>query len=160
MTSTLNLLAKKHQDWIRIVKSFGCNADTAEDIVQEMYIKINSVLLKGTNIMYNEIEINHFYIFRTLRSMFLDLIRKESKVTLIEFDKNCHNNKTDEMVNFQAVYNMFLHNLDEMHWYDRKVFEYIENGESIAGLSEKTKISYYSLYNTYKRVKKTLLKKI
>ena len=31
--------------------------------------------------------------------MFLDLIRKESKVTLIEFDKNCHNNKTDEMVN-------------------------------------------------------------
>ena len=160
MKTTLQLLAEKHEDWIRVVESFGCNSDTAEDLVQEMYIKINSILLKGTDIMYNETEINHFYIFRTLRSMFLDLIRKESKVTLIEYDNLSHNFKTDQMVNFQAAYNMFLHNLDEMHWYDKKVFEYIEAGESIAGLSEKTKISYYSLYNTYKKGKKILLEKI
>jgi len=160
MNSTLNLIAKKHQDWLRIVKSFGCNRDTAEDIVQEMYIKINKTLTNGANIMYTNSEVNHFYIFRTLRSMFLDLIRKEKKITFLEINQLNHNLNTDEVVNFEESYKNFLETLDEMHWYDKKVFEYIEDGESIASLSEKTKISYYSLYNTYKRVKKTLLKKL
>lgn len=160
MKTTLQIIAEKHKDWIRIVESFGCNSDTAEDVVQEMYIKINSRLFKGVDIMYNEKEINHFYIFRTLRSMFLDLIRKEKKVSIVSLEANQHNFKSGSDVNFEVVYNKFLDNLDDMHWYDKKVFEYIEGGESIASLSEKTKISYYSLYNTYRRVKQTLLEKI
>ena len=40
MDDILTLLYKKHQDWIMIVRGFGCNKDTAEDLVQEMYIKI------------------------------------------------------------------------------------------------------------------------
>ena len=160
MKSTLQIIAEKHNDWIRIVESFGCNSETAEDVVQEMYLKINSVLLRGVNIMYNEKEINHFYIFRTLRSMFLDLIRKEKKVNIVSLEGTKMNFKSSTDVNFEVVYNKFLDNLDDMHWYDKKVFEYIEGGESIASLSEKTKISYYSLYNTYRRVKQTLLEKI
>lgn len=160
MKTTLQIIAEKHKDWIRIVESFGCNSDTAEDVVQEMYIKINSRLFKGVDIMYNEKEINHFYIFRTLRSMFLDLIRKEKKVSIVSLEASQHNFKSGSDVNFEVVYNKFLDNLDDMHWYDKKVFEYIEGGESIASLSEKTKISYYSLYNTYRRVKQTLLEKI
>ena len=160
MKTTLQLIAEKHEYWIRIVQSVGCNSDTSEDLVQEMYLKMNSILLKGKDIMYNETEINHFYIFRTLRTMFLDLIRKESKVVLVEFNKHSYDFMSSETVNFTEVYNTFLHNLDELHWYDRKVFEYIEAGETITGLSDKTKISYYSLSNTYKRVKKNLIKKI
>ena len=160
MKTTLQLIAEKHQDWIRIVESFGCNSDTAEDVVQEMYIKLHKVLLRGVDIMYNETEINHFYIFRTLRTMFIDLIRKESKVTLIELNTLNHGMNAEEFVEFETAYKKFLDHLDEMHWYDKKVFEYIENGERIAGLSKKTKISYYSLYNTYRRVKKTLLEKL
>ena len=34
------LIANKHNTWIDIVKTFGCNKRTAEDITQEMYIKI------------------------------------------------------------------------------------------------------------------------
>ena len=160
MNTVLNLIAKKHKDWIKIVQSFGCNKDTAEDLVQEMYIKISVLISKGTDIMYNNEEVNHFYIFRTLRTMFLDLIRKENKVTLIEFNSLCHSMNTEEIVNFEESYNKFLNNLDKMHWYDKKVYEYIDAGESIAALSEKTKISYYSLYNTYRKVKKILLNKI
>tara|TARA_R100000541_G_scaffold46631_1_gene53743 strand:+ start:1732 stop:2211 length:480 start_codon:yes stop_codon:yes gene_type:complete len=159
MKSTLQIIAEKHNDWIRIVESFGCNSETSEDVVQEMYLKINTTLSKGTNIMYNETEINHFYIFRTLRTMFLDLIRKEKKVVLIDIEKAQLPPAPNE-VNFSTEYNKFLNNLDNFHWYDKKVFEYIEAGESIASLSEKTKISYYSLYNTYRRVKQTLLEKI
>ena len=92
--------------------------------------------------------------------MFLDLIRKEKKVNIVSLEGTKMNFKSSTDVNFEVVYNKFLDNLDDMHWYDKKVFEYIEGGESIASLSEKTKISYYSLYNTYRRVKETLLEKI
>jgi RNA polymerase sigma factor (sigma-70 family) len=160
MNSTLSIIAKKHNDWIRIVKSFGCNEDTASDLVQEMYLRINKTLQRGVNIMYNETEINHFYIFRTLRNMFLDLKRKEKKVVLIEINPlNAHLN-TEEVVNFEESYNNFLDTLDKLHWYDKKVFQYIDDGLSIAELSKESKISYYSLYNTYRQVKKTLLQKI
>jgi len=43
-----------------------------------------------------------------------------------------------------------------MFWYDAKVYRIIEGGTSIKELSEKSKISYYSLYRTYNKVKKIL----
>jgi lambda repressor-like predicted transcriptional regulator len=45
---------------------------------------------------------------------------------------------------------------DDLHWYDKKVFEFIAKGTSIAELSRNTKIGYYSLYNTYNTVKDKL----
>jgi len=44
--------------------------------------------------------------------------------------------------------------LDELYWYDRKVFEICASGKSVAALSRETGISYYSLYNTYTNAKK------
>lgn len=174
MKTTLELLAEKHNDWIRIVKSFGCNSETAEDLVQEMYIKIHYILKKGGDIMYNEAEINHFYIFRTLRTMFIDLTRKQSKVNFIPientedfsdedivniFDK-LHINPFTEFDNIQKYQNKIDNELTKLHWYDRKIYDYIQNGESIKSLSDKTKISYYSIYNTYNKVKRFLSNKI
>ena len=65
------LIAKKHKTWIEIVTSFGCPAETSEDIVQEMYIKIHKKLNKGLDIMYKD-EVNYYYIFKTLRTLFFD----------------------------------------------------------------------------------------
>ena len=45
-----------------------------------------------------------------------------------------------------------------MYWYDRKVYEIVEEGESLAELSRQSKIHYYSLYNTYNKVKNKLKK--
>ena len=45
-----------------------------------------------------------------------------------------------------------------MYWYDKKVFDIINTGESIAELSRKSGIRYYSLYNTYRKVKDRLKK--
>ncbi len=173
MKSVLNLLAEKHNDWIRIVKSFGCNENTAQDIVQEMYIKIHKLTQKGGNFMYNENEINHFYIFRTLRSMFIDLTRKQGRVKLISLDQDVFNDKEikkifkklkvneySEYDNIEKYSKTIKKQLDTLHWYDKKIYNHIQNGESIKSLSDKTTISYYSIYNTYTRVKKYLQRKI
>lgn len=162
MKTTLEIIYDKHNDWVSIVRSFGCNKDTAEDIVQETYIKLNRIINSGTDLMYNETEINYYYVFRTLRSMFLDLKRKEGKAQLVgfepELDKRFVLQNNDQDID--RIYNEILGDLKKMHWYDRKIFEYIDEGESITGLSKKTDISYYSVYNTYKKVLETLKNKL
>ena len=162
MKTILEIIYEKHKDWINIVRSFGCNKDTAEDIVQESYIKLNRIINSGANIMYNDTEINYYYVFRTLRSMFLDLKRKEKRTQLVNFDADLDKRSTIQMndQDIDAIYNSLLKDLKKMHWYDRKIFEYIDEGESITGLSKKTDISYYSIYNTYKKVLETLKNKL
>ena len=50
--------------------------------------------------------------------------------------------------------------LDKVYWYDKKVFDLVSDGMSIAELSKKSGISYYSLYNTYKNVKSLIKQEI
>lgn len=148
------LIAKKHNNWIEIVQSFGCPKDTSEDIVQEMYIKIQLKLQKGLDIMYKD-DINYYYIFKTLRSLFYDLKRKEKNITVINIE-HANIDMSDVDVNYDKAYDKIKKELSQMFWYDRKVFEIINGGESIAEFSRKSYIHYYSLYNTYKKVKNKL----
>ena len=155
----LEKLFKKHKTWCKIVESFGCNSETAEDIVQEMYLKIAKIVEKGTDISFGD-DVNHFYIFRTLTSIFLDYKRKESKTGIIGLDELEMQFEDSEDVEYEKKYQKVLEGLAELYWYDRKIYEIIEGGESISELSRKTNISYYSLYNTYRKVKKYLKDKL
>lgn len=152
----MRLLAAKHNDWIDIVKSFGLDRETAEDLVQEMYIKIQlAIENKGLDISYGDQDINYYYIFKTLRSLFLDLKRKGKNVIRVPLE-NIKDMESD--VDYTEKYNQIKVELNKMYWYDKKVFELVNNGLSIAELSRKTGIAYYSLYNTYKKVKEKLKK--
>jgi len=158
MVDPLILLYKKHEDWVSIVQRMGCNRDTAEDLVMEMYIKVKKKIDDGVDIMFSETEVNYYYIFKTLNSLFLDLKKKEKNIFLESIDSV--QIQVDQKVNYESVYSLVQEELSNFHWYDQKVYELIEEGISIRALSEKTKISYYSLYNTYNRVKKQIKKKL
>jgi|TARA_B110000908_G_C10255105_1_gene454843 hypothetical protein len=156
------LIAKKHDTWVDIVCTFGCTRRIAEDITQEMYIKIQLQLEKGgLDIMYND-EINYYYIFKTLKTLFIDLKRKQKNIQIISLDEHIENfgdtNYGHSDVNFIEAYDRIEEELENMYWYDRKVFEVINSGESIADFSRKSKIKYYALYFTYKKVKNKLKK--
>ena len=153
----LKKLFERHKDWCDIVESFGCNPQTAEDIVQTMYEKIGRLVAQGKDITFGN-DVNHFYIFRTLTTIFLDYKRRERKEGDFDFDN--YDIEDEQEVEYKKKYEIILEELDNMYWYDKKVYEIIESGESISELSRKTNISYYSLYNTYKKVKKYLKDKI
>lgn len=153
--TTLEKIASKHKDWYRIVKSFGCEGDKCEDIVQEMYLKVHTLINSGTDISYGD-EINHFYIYRILRSLFIDLCRKEKKIIKVNVDyleKFVEEEETQKEKDIEGKMKELDTLLDKVYWYDRKIFDLVSSGMSIAELSKKTNISYYSLYNTYKNVK-------
>tara|TARA_R100000935_G_scaffold32213_1_gene52744 strand:+ start:1098 stop:1607 length:510 start_codon:yes stop_codon:yes gene_type:complete len=164
----LILIAKKHNTWVDIVCTFGCNKSLAEDITQEMYIKIQLQLEKGTlNIMYKD-EINYYYVFKTLKSLFIDLKRKNKNITILSIEgsvpylreKIFAQQILESDIDFDQTNKRIQNALSKMYWYDRKVFEIINSGESISDFSRKSKIKYYSLYWTYKKVKEKLLKLI
>ena len=157
------LVAKKHDTWVDIVSTFGCTRTVAEDITQEMYIKIQLQVEKGLDITYQD-DINYYYIFKTLKTLFLDLKRKQKGIIIVnindEYVKNLGKAIATEDVNFDSAYQDVEEELSKMYWWNRKVFEIVNEGESIAEFSRKSKISYTILYNAYKKVKKKLTKLI
>ncbi len=161
--TTLEKIAAKHQDWLSIVKSFGCNPEIAEDIVQECYIKIDSLLKKGLNISYGDSDINYYYVYKTLKALYLDLYRKEKKIFKVgveALDKYISEEVEIPPKDINSKIKQLDNLLDKIFWYDKKVFDIISSGTSIMALSRKTGISYYSLYNTYSNVKKLIKKNI
>lgn len=64
--SILQEICNRHSKWIRMAQKF--DYDNAEDLVQEMYLKIHNL---------NPAEVNEVYIYRTIKSIFLDDYRKK-----------------------------------------------------------------------------------
>jgi len=158
---------KKHNVWVEMVKSFGCNRDTAQDIVSEMYIILSKKQAEGKNIEYNN-TVNDIYVYKVLKSLFIDLKRKEGRVSFVDTEilhNHLLNSKNQDFndampIDYAELYDKVIESLNELYWYDRKVFELLDGQISVSELSRNTGISYYSLYNTYKQVKKHLKDKL
>ena len=146
--------------------SFGCNKTTAQDLTSEMYLKVATMLQnnQNLNIDYTDEEINHFYIYRILRSLFIDLCRKEAKITKVNIEyleKFVQEEEIKEYKDIEGKMKQLDTLVDKLYWYDAKVWRLIaEEKMSIAQLSKESGISYYSLYNTYKNVKSLIKQNI
>ena len=157
MISILELAYKKHSDWNNIVKSFGCNPSMSEDVVMEMYIQLDADVKKGLNLYYKD-EINHYYCYKVLRGIYTNLYKsslRQKKVYLEDINElqEIEQSGIDE-VKWAKQRDSIDAVLEKMYWYDKKIFEIVAKGVSVAELSRNTKISYYSLYNTYINAKK------
>lgn len=160
----LEALAKKHQTWVEITQTFGLDRMTAEDLVQDMYIKIHAWLARSDRnqtIMYNDQEVNYYFVFKTLRTLFLDHIRRDNRVILkqsedvLEPDYIFH--QIDKDINEKRLRSI----IKDLSWYDRKVFELVYNQNiSMLKLSEMTGISYYSIYRTIQKIRRLVKEEI
>lgn len=154
MKSLVVLAYDKHKQWIRTVRSFGCNPSLAEDVVQSMYLQLICDIDKGLDLWYGS-EINSYYVYKVLRGIYLNTHKKQVRElkTYIEDIKGEIRQIDDLSIN-EVQYAKNKDKIDsilkDMYWYDSKVFTIVASGKSIASLSRDTKISYYSLYNTYR----------
>jgi len=78
MKSLVEIAYLKHKDWISVVRSFGCNEATCEDIVQEMYIQLIQDVQKGLDFWYGD-DVNHYYCYKVLRGIYLNIYKKEAR---------------------------------------------------------------------------------
>jgi len=152
----LEKVFEDHTKWINTTKRFGCSKEEAEDIVGDMYCIIGKMLNKGLDISYGD-SVNYFYIYRTLKTSFLQLKNRQTKENTISLDNDFDVYlESSEPIDFDIANNKILDALDKMHWYDKKIYNLIQYEYSITKLHKKTGISYHSLYNTYRKVKQQL----
>ena len=88
--------------------------------------------------------------------MTINLLLKKRKINVINIEAVKNKKKTNTEINIEKVYSKINKTLDDMYWYDSQVYRIIESGVSIKQLSQKSEISYYSLYRTYNKVKNKL----
>lgn len=150
--SVLEIIYDRHDEWIYLVRAFGCNSDTAEDIVQDMYIKMHKIINSGKDVMYNEDEINTYYIIKTLKSIFIDKTRKAKRRISIDYEAEAYHIEVEDTPDYAHTHSRITEELNKLYWFDKKVFEIVSDGVNISELSRKTSIPYYTLYNTYKKV--------
>ena len=154
----LEKIYDSHKKWINTTLKFGCTQDEAEDIVGNMYVIIGTMLKKGLNIAYGD-DVNYYYIYLTLKTSFLQMKNRQTKEKKVSIDLVL-DIESGSYVDFDAANDIVLEELDNVHWYDKKVFELLQGEYSITELSNKTNITYHSLYNTYRKTKQKLRDKI
>ena len=154
----LEKIYASHNKWINTVLKFGCTQDEAEDIVGNMYVIIGTMLKKGLNIAYGD-DVNYYYIYLTLKTSFLQMKNRQTKEKKVSIDLIL-DIEAGSYVDFDAANDVVLEELETIHWYDKKVFELLQGEYSITELSNKTNITYHSLYNTYRKTKQKLKDKI
>lgn len=174
MIKLLDILYLKHTTWIKYVISFGCSSDIAEDYVQEMYIKIYNYSLKGNSLMYNENEVNYFFVYVCLKNMYYDDLRATKKLTFTELidnrvtdeieysDKEFKSqteavtkwvNDLEKEINKEQEYTQYQASLCYIKFIYQKIF--IED-ISVQQLANETNLSYWSIRNTVVRIKKQI----
>jgi len=154
----LEKVFESHNKWINTTIKFGCSREEAEDIVSNMYLIIGKMLKKGLDISYGD-EVNYYYIYLTLKTSFLQMYNKKKKQNNVSLDLVL-DLESGDYIDFDSADDTLKEELEGLHWYDKKVFNLVQNEYSITELSNKTNITYHSLYNTYRKTKKKLIKKI
>ena len=129
--------------------SFGANRDSAQDLVQDMYLRMYKYVENPERIMYNEDEVNTYFVFVVLRNLFISSQKSMSFDQLEDIDGEMEEPNYD----YENAYNRLLDELweevESWHWYDTKLFKLYHNTDmTIKRISEETKISERSIWNT------------
>ena len=158
----LNELYRKHTTWILMAEKLVPEyySVTAEDIVQDVYLKIFDELrenkLKTTTII-KEGNPHYGIMYLRIRNIVIDMMRKDKPLYT--------NNKQDiedKQIQSEAEFFENIDNvIDGFTWFHKKMFRlYSKKFQSIRKLSEATKISYKVVCKTVKECKEEIKKKI
>jgi DNA-directed RNA polymerase specialized sigma24 family protein len=164
----LELLAKNHKLWIKMVRGFGADYDLAQDIVQSMYLRIHKYVKDEQKIMYNDDEVNRFFIYVTLKNMWKTYERGEGKFVFYEIreddamDTELMEFAFDEAMEaaFERLLDKIGDEMDSWHRYDRILSEkYLKSDYSLRDIASGSGISLTSIFNSMRENKRILKEK-
>ena len=171
----MELLSKYHKLWVSMGLSMGIPQHLVEDFVQEMYLRLNKYVKNPEKIMYNETDVNKFYVYITIKNLYNDYLKERNRHQVVRLD--------DIEVTFEVVepttegqlkaeiekqkaeeklVDMIQQEVSSWdRWYDQKLFKvYYETDISMRKLSADTNISVTSIFNSCKNYKQILNTKL
>jgi len=170
----IELLSKYHKLWISMGLSMGIPSHIVEDFVQEMYLRLNKYVKNPDKIMYNEKDVNKFYVYITIKNLYNDYLKQRNKhkmvriddievsyeivepTTELQLESEIKKQKAEE-----KIIGMIQKEVSSWdRWYDQKLFKiYYETDISMRKLSKETNISVTSIFNSCKNYKQILTTK-
>lgn len=151
----LNLLAQRHREWMDMAIAVGCPKQYAEDVVQEVYIKLDkyqdSIQHK---LVLKDNTINTFYMFVTIRNMVRTMLKEEG--TYVNYEEFYYEASEDgpDMEMERGFNNLINKIKDEAStWgrYHSKLFNvYYMTDFSMRDISDGTGIGLTHIYNNLK----------
>lgn len=163
----LEKLALRHKKWVGMVVNMGVDSSYAEDIVQEMYIRLDRLVSDENKILFNN-EINRYFVYITLKNMVLTYKKKNGRMTifpLFESDYDVEEESLDELLDENAYFHYLMDKIDDevnsWDFYNRTLFDYhFKKGYSQRYIARRSGISLTSINNScknYKRIIKELM---
>lgn len=149
MIKQIEVIAKKHKDWVNITQSFGAKTE-AEDIVQEMYLRLDKYIKPDQKISTS-------FVWITLRNIYFDFLKKET--ITFELDNTVSDAVFDaeSIIAYRELNKRLRDGLNNIDWFDKMLFEiYVTSGKSMRQLSKDTGISLSCIFYTTNRTKKML----
>ena len=168
-------LGKMHNIWVAMAKNLGAPNSVAEDLVQEMYIRLNKYVKDPNKIYYKDTgEINRFYIWVTLRNMVLsykgmkaknvtffldDCLRDEGDRRQIEDRPSMDELEVDKELARDKITQNIRRSIEGWeYWYDKKLFNlYYFTDMSMRDIARNTGISLTSIFNSCKNYRNRVL---
>ena len=129
--------------------------DYAEDIVQEMYIKLYE-LPDPKRILdsKNSKALVGYFVYLIIRNMIYNYNKVKNKITKVDIDEvesEYTEYDYDADTDFELKLLIVETEIEKFRWYDQKIFDLYHNeGLSIRKLSKHSHISSSSIFNTLK----------
>lgn len=175
----LEALSKEHKRWWHMALSICSDDQLADDIVQDMYLRIEKYVDDPDKIISPDNgEINSFYIFVTMKNIYFHWFNQRMKMSAFEvkeydfFSEDEYNDSLcgdtlDEEANVLDMENAHQQIVDSIaaeikgwHWYDEKLFKlYFMTDMSLRDIAAETKISLSSIYNSIKNLRDLIKEK-
>lgn len=167
----IELLSKYHKLWISMGISMGIPKYLVDDIVQDMYLRLNKYIKDPDKIMYKENDINKFYVYITIKNLYNDYLKQKNKHRTLNIDDievsyeivepstqlQLENEQKKQNAEETLIENIKKEVESWDRWYDQKLFKiYYETDISMRKLSADTNISVTSIFNSCKNYKQII----
>lgn len=177
MSKVLEVVSRENDKWLELAQNcFQLNRDDAHEIVQGMYLKLHTYVKDVDKIMYNDNEVNSFYIYRCMHNLWRSTYHKtqttgrtpKNKLETVSLDGLDFEHSDSEYYEaFQSVFPDIQSRINKIvdgwYWYDRKIYKLhnepnTNTGEpmSMRAISKATNISLSSVFNTLKGCREKL----
>ena len=157
-----DILSRYNQEWVNIVRSFG-EYHLAEDIVQEMYLRIYDAN-SGDKVVING-EPNRAFVWVILKNTFITYEKEKNRVQKIDINELRHlcvdESEPQKHEAISKIDDNIQKELRKWHTYDRELFNvHTLKGKSMREISKGANISLSSIFNTLKNCKTRLKNKV
>lgn len=158
----LEELASKHKLWLSFLHKFGCDNSIAEDMVQDMYIRLHERVKDVDKILVNG-SIKTYFVYVVLRNMYISHIRKDKSVMFpyLDFDiQDSSENVSDKELESSYFYYLkdkLQETLKTLSRHERLMYDlHFVKGKTQREIARESGAGLSHVNNTCKNIKRVL----